>query len=396
MRFHFGISLRPSFSWLKWIGLAIVGLLAFFGVGNHVALAATLTADATGVYVRSPMYDTENPAVDAGAFINQQSATTYNISWSSQRYSAFQTTIVGSSKYLAYGQDLLKARLRWTYATSDMNKCSSSQAINYEFQFYLRDVSGTIPQKVINGVASKWNNNIFSRVWVRSSSTNYDCSILSKESNIMRVQCTMPNPSAGVYVYLEDFNLFYVGGDTLYNVGLAPIQYTCSGLDSAGIINSVTNSATTIIENNNNNTQEIIDSASQNTEQIIGSLTDDTISSDTIDTGNDFFDNFSTSSTTGFSGIINAPIRIFQSMVNNNACVPLVLPFSLNDGTHNGSANVSLPCGNILWDNAPQAVVLMWHTIIFGVLGYRLLIDLVKFVNNLLNPNSTNEYVMDL
>lgn len=354
MRFHIGFSKRINWKWLLLIGGA---LLAFFGVGNHVALAATLTADATGVYVRSPMYDTESPAVDAGALLNQQSATTYNISWSSQRYSAFQTTTIGSSKYLAYGQELLKARLRWTYATSDMNKCSSSQAINYEFQFYLRDVSGTIPQKVSNGVASKWNNNIFSRVWIRSSSTNYDCSILSKESNIMRVQCTMPNPSAVVYVYLEDFNLFYVGGDTLYNVGLAPIQYTCSGLDSAGIINSVNNSTTsinennnnnttTIINNNNSNTQEIIDSNQANTQEIIDSITiPQPFTSEDLPTF--AIDNMLITSQT--QKLFMLPIQllnyVIQGMDTPNVCQPLTINLSsLNGLLHANVGSISIPC----------------------------------------------------
>lgn len=386
MRFHIGFSKRISWKWI----IGVIGVLAAFFFGNHVVLAATLSADATGVYVRSPMYDTESPAVDAGALINQQSATTYNITWSSQRYSAFQTTTIGSSKYLAYGQDLLKARLRWTYATADMNKCSSSQAINYEFQFYLRDVSGTIPQKVVNGVASKWNNNIFSRVWIRSNSTNYDCSILSKESNIMRVQCTMPNPSASVYVYLEDFNLFYVGGDTLYNVGLAPIQYTCSGLDSAGIINSVTNSATTIIENNNNNTQQIIDSQ----QDINDSINNDNVQSGTSHGGN-FFNN-TTLPDHGLSSIVTLPINLLQGILNSSSSCNDFIFFDTNDLFGLGTQIITLPSGCILWSHASSSIQLVYHSLLLGIFGYWVLVDIWRTVNAVLDPERKNDYVMDL
>ena len=169
MRFHIGFSKRIN---IKWVLLILGGILAFFGFNDKV-FAASLSADATGVYVVSPMYDVPNPATDAGDLLNQQSATTYNITWSSQRYSAFQTTTVVSSKYLGYGYQLLKARLRWTYATSDMNKCSSSQAIQYEFQFYLRDVSGKIPQTERNGTTSRWNyNGLFSWIWNSTTNTH--------------------------------------------------------------------------------------------------------------------------------------------------------------------------------------------------------------------------------
>lgn len=354
MRFHIGFSKRISWKWLLLIG---GGLLAFFGVGNHFALAATLSADATGVYVVSPMYDVQSPAVEAGDLLNQQSATTYNITWSSQRYSAFQTTTIGSSKYLAYGSDLLKARLRWTYATSDMNKCSSSQAIQYEFQFYLRDVSGSIPNTEKNGTSSRWNYpHLFSRVWIRSSQTNYDCEILSRESNVMRVRCTIPNPTAAVYMYLEDFTAFYpiAAQGTLFNVGLAPIQYTCTGIDSAGIINSVNSSAQSIIENNNNNTnelkesfensmQEIVDSSSQNTDAIIGSVMDDT-TYNASDVPSFIVENMAISSQS--QKLFMLPIQMLNAVVSGaDTCTPLTINLSsLNGLLHSNIAPITIPC----------------------------------------------------
>lgn len=385
MRFHVGFSFRPSLSWIKWIGLAIIGLLAFFGIGNHVVLALQVEADASGIYARFPQ-NAEN-GYSAGEVLNFSSSTPLNVSWSSNRYSAFNIT----SNPVALGDWLTlnpNGRIRWTYASGVFNKCTSEQSATITFEFYLRKFTNSY---MPNNWATK---DLFSKVWVSTSSVGYDCQIVSQNGIKMTVSCTSKNPTSTYYIALENFNAPAPNGlisDSVINIGVRPLEITCAGMDSGAIITNNNTNTQNIITNNNNNTQQIIDSQTEINDNLTNDLVDGA-----LETGNDFFDNFSVNSTTGFRGIITAPVRMFQKMINNDSCVPLTLHLNMSDDSHGGSNNLTLPCGNILWDKAPEPVIGIWYTLIGGVLAYRVLSDLVRFINGLLNPEDSKEFIMDL
>lgn len=389
MRFHIGFSKRISWKWI----IGAIGVIAAFFLGNHVALAASMSADATATYILSP-YGTQRYCFDSscsnyneytnGSLINDQSGTPYNVTWDSQRYSAFKT-ITSPYTAIGYRDNIYKARLRWTYATSDMNKCSSSQAITYTFKFFLRNItSGTLPQL--------WDTaGLYSKFWIRSSQTNYDCTVAEKDGHVITVNCTIPNPTATVYVYIENFTIPHLSviDDGYYNVGSAPVQYTCGGTDTAAIINNNNSNTTQIIENNNNNTQQIIDSQ----QQINDSLTDDSVNSTTTNFANTIFgqDPFQNH---GLQAIITAPISMLQGILNasTGTCQNLAVPVNLT-GTETATY---LPCGSLLWSRVPNTIEAIYQTTIYGFLVYFVLVDIVKTINNVIDPERKNDYVMDL
>lgn len=152
--------------------------------------------------------------------------------------------------------------------------------------------------------------------------------------------------------------------------------------------NTIINQNDTII----NNQTEINESIND----INDSLTDDDISG-SLDTGNDFFDNFSIDDSRGFSAIVTAPIQFLRDLLtSSSSCQPLSISFNPNDSVHSGSANWSVPCGDILWSKAPSSIILLWDTIIWGLLGYRILIDLFKFINKMIDPEDKSEYIMKM
>lgn len=532
MRFHVGCSFRPSLSWVKWILLIVGGVFAFFGIGNHVVLAATLSATPSSTYAYSPYGATQVCAssnncwsVSSGSYINDQNASCYNQTWDGTSYCAFNHYTNNHS--LGHNNMIQNARLRWTYDTSSMNKCSSGEFITYKFDYYLKSVtSGSVP----GGWSEK---GLYKKFWIRSSQTNYDCNILNKDQNIISVSCTIPNPTANVYVYIEGLTLPFnnILVDGYYNFGIKAIEYSCGDSIDASINNLTTalqQGNQEIINNQNENTEKITDKLEKkcsniynfnngntysvtathddhdfyiqnmihlqggktyyfkwksnkpvgisgdtseilllkdggystiffinDTKDAVLNVTEsgdyqirfdcnkngstctlyDVMVSETNDSyckfgsstslfdsnnqiiqgqqdinssindsnvggatgaGRSFFNTFQSSSTTGLSGIITSPIRMFQAMLDGGVCQPLNLTLSMSDGSHNGQNFLSLPCGDILWGGAPSAVVSIYHIIIFGLVGYRLLIDMVRFINSCVDPEDSKEYIMDL
>lgn len=268
MRFHIGFSKRIS---LKWLLLIIGGLLAFFGIDK--AFAASMSADSTSTYVVSPYGSIQGGGIETGDLINETSGTPYCTTWEGQRYCAFKT-ITSPYTVLGQGSNIKSARLRWTFSSSSMAKCSSSQAITFNFQLYLRTITS-------NSLPNLWDtSSLYQKFWIRSSQTNYDCSIISKESHVINVSCSIPNPTATVYFYIEKFNIplaseFSTNGDPYYyNIGVMPISYSCGGLDTFAIMNNQNQNTQDIMNNQNQNTQDIMENNNQNTQNITNSIDD--------------------------------------------------------------------------------------------------------------------------
>lgn len=348
MRFHIGFSKRISWKWLLLIG---GGLLAFFGIGNHVVLAASMSADATATYVVSPYGAIQGGGIETGDLIDVQSGTPYCTTWASQRYCAFNT-ITSPYTSLGKGSNIKNARLRWTFSTSSMAKCTSSQAINYNMQLFLRNInSGSLP--------NLWDTpNLYTKFWIRSSQENYDCSVISKSDHVINVSCTLPNPTSNVYFYVEGLTIplseesnSSTGNDYYYNVGVMPVSYTCSGLDSAGIINSVNSSATNIMNNQNQNTQLIVNEITTMATDNVNAISDlnDTINNDDLpDIPNFSIENMGISSQS--QKLFMLPIQLLEYVMLGelNECRPLRVDLTslglLWPSSNTGTEIIQIPC----------------------------------------------------
>ena len=157
--------------------------------------------------------------------------------------------------------------------------------------------------------------------------------------------------------------------------------------DTGATSEDIYNATNNIITNNNNNTNIINGSLND----INDSLTDDNVSSATSN-AEDLLDNIDVSEPIGLTSIITAPIRLLQSLINGGSCNGLSFDINLN-GT---PKNVTIPSGCILWDNVPSSVVVIYYIMVYGLFGYRILVDMVHFIDSLRDPDKKNEYTLDL
>lgn len=119
--------------------------------------------------------------------------------------------------------------------------------------------------------------------------------------------------------------------------------------------------------------------------------TNNTIKDDTVDNSqfDDFFSGFETNGH-GVTAIITTPLMLLNHLTQDN-CVPLNLSLPYID------SNISLPCadtvmssmiGNSAWN--------FFRTIFTGFISYKVLVDLLSFINNMRNPDNDNIEVIDL
>lgn len=188
---------------------------------------------------------------------------------------------------------------------------------------------------------------------------------------------------------VDDFTYSGIMTSFPINFAVANSQYFLSFPNSYGLLYNINNSSQTIIDNQ----QSIINSQ----QDINDSLNDDN-TSEAGTSANDFFDDFEVQDTHGISGVITAPIVFLQNLLtyDPNSCSPLSFTLNMSDDNISQSKQLSLPCGTLLWSKAPSSVILIYDTLIWGLLGYRVLIGLNKFFNETLNPESAKEYYLDL
>lgn len=113
--------------------------------------------------------------------------------------------------------------------------------------------------------------------------------------------------------------------------------------------------------------------------------------------GSSFFSNFHVDSTRGFSSIITAPIRLIQGILDgSSSCSNLNFDIGLKHNSETVSNEVSLPCGSILWNNVPNAAVLLYWTSVYGLFAWWVLRDMYKFVDSIRDPDNKTEFLMNL
>lgn len=139
--------------------------------------------------------------------------------------------------------------------------------------------------------------------------------------------------------------------------------------------------------------QQIVDSQNN----INNSINDDN-TSESSSSANSFFSDFDISDSKGITAVILAPINFLENLLtySPNSCTPLTLNLNMSDDNLNQSSSISFPCGSVLWSRAPQSVVNVYYILIWGLFGYRVLIGLNKFFNDMVNPESVSEFYLDL
>lgn len=349
MRFHIGFSKRISWKWI----VGAIGVIAAFFFGNHVVLAATsgtinMTPTAQGVY-------------------DYADSSTHNL-----------TKSVGSSTYLGN-------RYYMNYSSATCGGGVACSPVYEGYSFWRYSATDFCPNKNKVTLTFKYFN--------RSSQTDHDFSSRNLSINgVWWTQVSSTFNSTGqfttVTVTMDDDLPFEIrpGFNT------SSYYYVSSGISQAFEYSceyTLEESTTTIINNNNNNTQQIIDSQ----QQIIDSLTDDSVNSTTTNFANTIFgqDPFQNH---GIQAIITAPISMLQGILNasTGTCQNLAVPVNLT-GTDTATY---LPCGSILWSRVPNTIEAIYQTTIYGFLIYFVLADIVRTVNNVLDPERKNDYVMDL
>lgn len=126
-------------------------------------------------------------------------------------------------------------------------------------------------------------------------------------------------------------------------------------------------------------------------DQVYNAMTDDSIENGT---GNDFFNNFTTTDNGGISSIVTKPLVLINSFLsNNNSCNNLTFDISI---PNTQTTNVSLPSGCILWNNVPSATITIYQTIICGFASYLLVRKLFKDIEDLKNPDDDRVKTEDL
>lgn len=360
MRFHIGFSKRIN---LKTFVKIIIGLLALVGI--YFGSTSMVYAEVFNDNNKLTYIFTEN---------NNNTIYTGNVPF---RFD-YNGSIVGRKLYLEYTD----------YIAYDQYYYDITFTVYFDSQY----VNLPNDNQFLNSITS-------CNIFVNGSYNQFNdgCTILEQSSSHIKIKTTnLKSYTQGKFQF--QFN----SGSVVY--GTMTVQVSNYALDiiakpdtsvSDQTINNATNS---IINNNNNNTQSIIDNNNQNTQEITDSiddlndsLTDDNVS-DSISNAEDLIDDIDVSEPIGLTSIITSPIRLLQSLINGGSCNGFTFSINLN-GT---DKSVTIPSGCILWDNVPSTVVALYQTMIFGLFGYRLLIDMVHFIDSLRDPDKKNEYTLDL
>lgn len=338
MRFYFGFSKKIP---IKWILIAIGGLLAFFGIINKAHALELSNYNHENIYYFQNGVQNVDLQFNSTSTLDFNSNLVFDNSFSNSYNNRYAFFYVSSYYYSGY---------------------LNSSNFDINFNSYL---SSYRVRLVTNGL------------WI--SCINQDNVII----------CPLSSDSNVVYTGLN-FSGKY--SDKILNPNGNQVISLQVSLASYVDIYSTTNNQA-IIDNNNQNTQAIINGQNN----INSSINNSTIDSSSTN-GGGFFDNFSVSDSRGFSSIIIAPIQFLRDLLTSGAsCSPLSFSINMQDDNLSVSNNgLTLPCGDVLWSRVPQAIELIWITLIWGLVGYRLLLDMVKFVNNSLNPEYSKEYFLEL
>ena len=346
MRFHIGFSKRISKKTIIFIlGLLSMALAMFFG-NTEIVFADQVTINAQPGYYAYYRDNSSTPIIPS------VTCNTNHCVYSVSNYNGF------NGYNFTYSYDLASI------------SCSSRKA-DIIFNAYLRNTSGGALQE---------NMNI-------SGVTNGTAQALSMEYGGIQFKLRGVNLDRTITFVTN------ASGSPTTQVGaawiLARVTYECI-TDQNAAINSA---AQDIMQNDNQNTQSIIDSFEDSTQDIINNQNDSNTSS-SQSSANTFFNNFQFNDTRGLTSVITSPIRLLQGIINStDSCSDYTFSISML-GTQ--TKQVSLPSGCILWNNVPQQVVLAYWIIVWAIVGYRALIDMIHFASSLRDPDKKNDYTLDL
>lgn len=350
MRFHIGFSKRISW---KWIILIIGGIAAFFGIGNHAVLAAT-----TGTYNWTPSY---------GGVVNSDISAAHGLTLVSRTGG-----VLGDNYYINFNTSscsggvacapVYEGYVYFGYPKHDF--CPDSDTVSLTFKYFTRTTTPPtiFPSNYFATNVRGWyllNQNF-------NSSDNYYTTTFKVQDNV---------PIELQFGFDGSLNSNYFVSSAVSK----SFTYNCDY--------SLEESTSDIMNNDNNNTQQIIDSQNN----INNSINDDNVQSG-VSHGGNLFTNTNINDH-GVSTIVTAPVRLLQGMLNSgSSCNDLILFTSI----FGQDKLVTMPSGCILWNRAPSSIVSIYHVVIFGLLGYYVLVDIWKTVTDVLDPERKNDYVMDL
>lgn len=191
----------------------------------------------------------------------------------------------------------------------------------------------------------------------------------SKVSRITTVSCKNVNVSSSFDVILSDTFTTQDGG----TVAISNL--------------TATKSDGTLSDSIDKNTQEQ-EETNQKLDDIKDSITDsDTSSSE--DTAGGFFNDFSDDDY-GLSDIVTLPLEYIKQM--SSSCQPLTIPAI--DFLNNSS--ITFPCMSSIYSKYFGSFLTIWQIITFGLVAYRVIVQIFAIVNDLKNPDSDNVEVMEL
>lgn len=127
----------------------------------------------------------------------------------------------------------------------------------------------------------------------------------------------------------------------------------------------------------------------QKTNQELGELNDNLTNSN-VDSGSasGFFDNFQDNDH-GLSGIINAPLNFIKNL-NSKSCSPINVSIPLIN------SNFSLPCMSSFYNTHFAELFRIYQIVIFGLISYRICLDIFRIVKGFKDPDSDKVEVLDL
>lgn len=319
---------------IKWIVTAILGILAFFGLTKVHALELSDLQVVRPVNLGNNFLQT----------INCNNSTLYDSSWT------FTNSVsIDSDNYF-----LIFPYSTMTVAASDIDSTTTWNYYLVNFRpglFELFDSTG-------NSVLCE-----------------------SKEGYIL-----CPTIKGRTYTFLR-FNFrasgFSCSGDITSTFKLTTMVWNFI------YRNPVASQNQTIIDNQ----QQIIDSQNDTND-----LLNDDSTSESSSSANSFFNDFEIDDSKGITNIVTAPLRFLQGLLtyNPNQCSNLSFDLNMSDDNISQTKALQLPCGNILWSRVPSAVETTYSIFIWGLMAYRVLIGLLKFFNETLDPESSKEYFLDL
>ena len=428
MRFHIGFSKFISIkTFISILGFLFIGLLAFFGLTDHAfawinlnwTVASGYGADyhsANGgqYYEETVGFDTTEgvgfKALSDGLAMNYYGSVSGTNYASSQFY-------MNTSTYISNGQRFVTEEARFTIVPEDDCSSSGNAQKSIDFKFTIQFQCG-YSNCFSSDYLSNWNltdNNQFVRVYMGSYNSLTDevyynlCTITS--TNYLQMNY---NGLSKLLYGVTCTNVFS-GND---NVSIS--NYRIKIVNNLGRLNRYSSSNIKPLQMTN---FSLVNSTDLQSYYLQYQCSDEAPESEVeIPSGdepepestnpNNIFcellgncDDMEGGEVTPYipsmntlTSVVTAPIRLLNYVVDHaDSCSPVEVPMVLSHNSHlYVNDNVVIPCGSFLWSHVPDSVELLYHTLIFGLLAYRLVLDVVKFINNQLNPEYSKEYFMEL